>query len=222
MIVAYTPSGQLDKTFGSNGLLTKGTNPIFTHIIDTNNKIVVAYNDGSNNVAIARYLSDGSALDTTFGTNGIIATGIRIAGISGDSNMRIAIDANNYIVAAAVVGQNIVVTRYTANGSAVYSSQSLTITGGASGMLGGNSLSAYTIAKLLIDVNGQIIIIASDTHATQVVTCRTTANLSGLDTLFNPSTGYIRYAVAGGVVSQVATNAMILPTGLIAIVGEEA
>ena len=54
------------------------------------------------------------------------------------------------------------------------------------------------------------------------MTCRTTANLSGLDTLFNPSTGYIRYAVAGGVVSQVATNAMILPTGLIAIVGEEA
>ena len=217
VILAYTAGGKLDKTFASGGYYSQGTNPIYTHVIDSLNNIVIAYNDGSNKVAVARILADGSGLDSTYGSAGIVPSVHRIGTISGNSNMRIAIDNQGYILATAVVGQNIVINRYTLDGTDIYSSQSLTISGGLSGLIGGNGSSAYILAKLLMDIDGKAIIVVYDTDTQQNIVIRTTATLSGLDSTFNAqaTSGYLRY----GTGVDIATDAMISNDGRIIVIG---
>lgn len=229
LIIGYSSQGKLDKSFGSDGsgLFKQGTTGIYTHAIDTENRIVIAYNDGSNNVAVARFLSDGSGLDTSFNTTGttpgIINTADRISGISGNTNMKIAIDTNNQVVVTAVVGSTFVVTRYYQNGTLASGTSIQETIVIAATSLGGTSSSLYTIAKLLIDTDNKAIITAYDAHPTpnDIIVMRLTANLSGLDTtLFNASQGYISYQVSTGN-TQVGTDAMIHPDGRIIVVGSE-
>lgn len=224
LIVGYSSHGKLDSSFGSNGsgLFKQGTTGIYTHAIDTENRILIAYNDGSNNVAVARFLSDGSGLDTSFNTTGttpgIINTADRISGISGNTNMKIAIDTNNQ-----VVGSTFVVTRYYQNGTLASGTSIQETVVIAATSLGGTSSSLYTIAKLLIDTENKTIITAYDAHPTpnDIIVMRLTANLSGLDTtLFNASQGYISYQVSTGN-TQVGTDALIHPDGRIIVVGSE-
>lgn len=216
VLLGYTPAGSLDQTFGLGGCMTRGTNPIYTHVIDSINRIVIAYNDGTNKVAVARILANGSGLDTTFGTNGLVTS--MISGISGNSNMRVAIDSNGKIIVAAVnnSGTNYVINRYLPTGVL---DVSLTIT---SANLGG--ITSLTIAKLLVDTNGKITVVGYDANTTQnkVVIVRTTSTLSGLDTTFNTlqTSGYNKYAIASGV-TQTANDAIIHPDGRILIVGSQ-
>ena len=80
-VARFTPSGQLDKTFGTGGMVT--TEPLGPFptpsalIVQPNGQILVGgFVDGSNkhtagSTVLVRYNSNGS-LDTTFGTGGIV------------------------------------------------------------------------------------------------------------------------------------------------------
>ena len=80
-IARFTPSGQLDSTFGNRGLVTTsftGVVPAVTAVIvQPSGQIVVGGASASgrrnvpSNTVLARYNSNGS-LDTTFGTGGIV------------------------------------------------------------------------------------------------------------------------------------------------------
>jgi uncharacterized delta-60 repeat protein len=80
-IARFTPSGQLDTSFGNDGLVTtdiSGTLPSVTAVIvQPNGQILVGGASGSgrrhvpSNTVLVRYNSNGS-LDTTFGTGGIV------------------------------------------------------------------------------------------------------------------------------------------------------
>ncbi len=80
-IARFTPTGQLDSTFGNGGLVTTsftGVVPAVTAVIvQPNGQIVVGGASASglrhvpSNTVLARYNSNGS-LDTTFGTGGIV------------------------------------------------------------------------------------------------------------------------------------------------------
>jgi uncharacterized delta-60 repeat protein len=80
-VARFTPSGQLDPSFGNDGLVTtdiSGTLPSVTAVIvQLNGQIVVGGASGSGrrhvppNTVLVRYNSNGS-LDTTFGKGGIV------------------------------------------------------------------------------------------------------------------------------------------------------
>lgn len=229
LLLGYTANGKLDTSFGNDGYqsINTGTTGIYTHTIDTQNRIIIAYNDGSNNVAVARFLEDGSGLDTSFNSTGtvpgIINVADRISGISGNTNMNVAIDTNNQVVVTAVVGSKFVIYRYYPDGTITTGSsiqEQLTV---VATDLGGTSSSLYTIARLLIDTDNKTIITAYDAYPTPnlLIVMRATANLSGLDTtLFNSPNGYISYQVSTGS-TQVGTDALIHPDGRIIVVGSE-
>lgn len=77
MMIKYTPTGQLDSTFGTNGVVLKefgqGTSSIKKLGLQSDGKIIAAGrgtpSSGPAYAHIARFNPDGS-LDTTFGTNG--------------------------------------------------------------------------------------------------------------------------------------------------------
>ncbi len=85
LLVGYTSAGQLDYSFGYNGLWQQASNPIFKHLIDRSDRIVIAYNDGADHLAVARILADGSNLDASVNfvgvTPGIISASDMISGI---------------------------------------------------------------------------------------------------------------------------------------------
>jgi uncharacterized delta-60 repeat protein len=81
----YSQDGSLDPTFDNDGIVItsigSGNDHGNTVRIQSDGKIVVAGNSG-NNLAIARYNTNGS-LDNTFGTGGIVTTNIGCANASG-------------------------------------------------------------------------------------------------------------------------------------------
>jgi uncharacterized delta-60 repeat protein len=80
-IARFTPNGQLDTSFGNDGLLTTNISGVFPTvsavIVQPNGQIVVGGVSGSgrrhvaSSTVLVRYNSNGS-LDTTFGTGGIV------------------------------------------------------------------------------------------------------------------------------------------------------
>ena len=216
LLLGYTSAGKLDNSFANNGYQSTntGSTGIYTHAIDTQNRVVIAYNNGSNAVAIARFLADGSALDSAFTTpTPLLAT------ISGNSNFKVAVDSSNNVVAGAITasGNTIAVNKYPAAGGAA--TQTSAITGTALG----NASAVYTISRLIVDAQNNVIVVAYDANAQLVVVVRLVISGAAyiLDTSFNGS-GYISYAVAGATTSNVAKDAMIHPDGRILVVGSEA
>ena len=220
LLLGYTSAGKLDNSFATGGYLTQaGSTALFTQAIDTDNRLVIAYRDTTaNHVFVARYLADGSALDSSFNSGLPVDTGL-IVGASGNSFMRVAVDsANNVIVAAVNAAGNVVAVNSYSNvdGSSTTTFASLPI-----------SVTTFVIGRLLVDVDGKAIVVGYDTTSVQVVIARTTAALTALDSTFNPApnhnpanaTGYLKYAVASGSALQEATSAMVHPDGRILIVG---
>jgi len=127
-LVSFQPDGELDATFGSNGVVvTPGPTSDWanTAVLMPDGKIVVAgygLYDTSNyyyEFRLARYLADGS-LDSGFGNGGIVTTRFDdvYAGVSG-----LAIEANGKLLAggsditAAGEDWKFAVARYNADGS---------------------------------------------------------------------------------------------------------
>ncbi len=117
------PSGSLDSSFGSGGIVTTvfgSLNDVARALaIQSDGKLVVAgyaYIGSTIDFAMARYNTDGS-LDSTFGTGGIVTTPI---GASHDYGYALAIQADGKIVVAgfATFGTaDIAVVRYDTDGS---------------------------------------------------------------------------------------------------------
>jgi len=214
LLLGYTADGKMDSSFGSDGYLVASatSNALYTHAIDTENRVVIAYRDTTaGNVFVARFYADGSGLDTSFSTDGLVDTGIVVAG---NNDMRIAVDASNNVVVAMIASDGTTLTIRSYDAAA--GGQTTTFDPAL-------SLTAFTLSRLLIDLDGKAVIVGSDNVASdQVVIARTTTALTALDTTFNNggTQGYLKYAIAGGATQQ-TTYAMIHPDGRILIVGSE-
>ncbi|MGZ6250596.1 MAG: hypothetical protein ACXWL2_01060, partial [Candidatus Chromulinivorax sp.] len=209
LLLGYTSTGNLDNSFANNGYQSVGTGStgIYTHAIDAQNRIIIAYNN-SGSVAVVRFLADGSAVDSSFTASSNIST------VTSDSNMKVAVDSSNNVYAAAGVasGNSIAVKWYNTSGTQQHTA---TIAGSSLG----NASAVYTISRLIVDAAGNVIVVAYDSNLKQVLVMRLTSALA-LDNTFN-GTGYITYAVGSGSSSQVATDALIHPDGRILVVGSE-
>jgi uncharacterized delta-60 repeat protein len=215
LVLGYTSNGKLDASFGNGGYinssLLSSMTGIYTHAIDTQNRILISWVDtsDSNFVKVSRFLADGSALDTTFGTGGTVSTG---ATTYGNNGIRVALDgSNNVFVAQVAAGQTTVtIYAYDTTGTTLYTALTPAL-----------SLTTFNITRLMIDTTGLVYVIGYDTaESDQIVIARILANLSALDTTFNPSTGYLKYAVAAAT-KQAATDALIHPDGRILVVGSQ-
>jgi uncharacterized delta-60 repeat protein len=121
-LVRYTPSGAIDTSFGTNGVVTVDfgtTVDTFQGLaIDSNDNVLVAGYDGNGAIKVARFTSSG-ALDTTFAGTGTLTVG---AGIyDADGAVRVAADGTNVVVAGTTVGAgglDFYVMRYTGAGEA--------------------------------------------------------------------------------------------------------
>ena len=223
LLLGYGTNGNLDTTFGNDGYLAvTGTSGIYTHAIDTNNMIVIAYVDGSGNGYVARFLADGSALDSTFNSGSPI---LFTAGVVGH-NVKVAVDSSNNVIVAAITasGNSVVLHSYDATSGSSISTATFT------GSVLGNASAVYTIGRLLIDLDSKVVVVASDSNIPNILVARMIASGGAyvLDTQandgtspFNGTFGYKTYAVAGGTVNQVATSALIHPDGRIIIAGSE-
>ena len=82
LLIGYTLAGVLDTSFGtsSSGFITLASSTFSDMLIDSNNGIYVDYAVTSGNIKIAKYLANGSGLDTSnFGASGIVDTGLAVA-----------------------------------------------------------------------------------------------------------------------------------------------
>jgi uncharacterized delta-60 repeat protein len=101
-LVRYTSAGQLDTTFGTNGITLTTFAEIafdpFGFAVQTNGDFlvggVVTNKAGLNGFGLARYTSNG-ILDTTFGTNGLVATKV---GTRSDAPSALLLQPNGQIV----------------------------------------------------------------------------------------------------------------------------
>ena len=215
VLLGYTAAGKLDTSFGLGGgyqSTDTGSAGIYSHVVDTANRIPFVYN-AAGTVNVARMLADGSGLDSAFATpTPLIST------VISNSDMRVAIDSSNNVVVAAITasGNTIAVKQYPAAGGTA--TQTAAITGTALG----NALAVYTISKLLVDTQNNVIVVAYDTQAEKAVVVRLVDDSGSyiLDTTFN-STGYIAYSVGSGTTAQVTKDAMVHPDGRIIVVGSE-
>lgn len=123
-IARYTTNGALDGTFGVGGIRTTslgaGDDEINGMAIAGNGKIVVAGQtvvNLDNQFALARYTTAG-ALDTSFGSGGIVKTNI---GLGSDAANALAIQGDGEIVAGGRsnngTDRDFALVRYTSNGS---------------------------------------------------------------------------------------------------------
>jgi uncharacterized delta-60 repeat protein len=113
-LARYTPSGSLDRSFGSAGEVAAPAGAAGGIARQPDGKLVVAGSGGSGFVLV-RYTSDG-LLDTTFGTRGTTQTDF---GPMSAQAAAVAIQADGKIVAAGPLGAaaGFAVARYNANGS---------------------------------------------------------------------------------------------------------
>ncbi len=127
-LVRYTPTGQLDTTFGTNGITLTTFSGIafdpFGFAVQTNGDFliggVVTNKAGLHGFGLARYTSNGF-LDTTFGANGVVATKV---GTQSDATSALLLQPNGKIVMGGFEvggGQGaqgmMSLVRYNANGS---------------------------------------------------------------------------------------------------------
>ena len=213
MILGYTQHGKLDKTFGADGYyFTSSADGIFTHAIDTSDRVVFAYVNGSNVVVLARLLADGSALDTSFNTVGSVTTTITTVDVS--SEVRVAVDNNGKVVVAGFnnTAQLLTIERYNDDGT-IETSAIGTDDDVIYGFTDG------TITKLIVDEDNKIIVVGTDVvgGVANIFVFRILADMSGFDTTFN-TTGYIIY---GNTNNQAPTDAIMHPDGRVVIVGSE-
>jgi uncharacterized delta-60 repeat protein len=150
-LVRYTADGDLDTSFGDDGIVTTNFGSGSTDrgqavVLQPDGKIVVA---GSSNgdFALARYNADGT-LDATFGSGGLVTTDFG----GEDEAVSIQIQPDGKLVVAGDSGEQHAFARYNVDGS-------LDVGFGASGkqIVGPSASTAYSTAGALILSDGKII-----------------------------------------------------------------
>ena len=222
VLLGYTSIGKLDASFGIDGiqLSNTGATGIYAHVIDTQNRIVIAYNNAGK-LEVARFLPDGSALDDTFGTAGLVTTNITGLQTGVNNNFKVVVDGSGNVIVAAITGDGttshiVTVYSYVPDGTSVNAINSFTAGTG----FPGSTSSTFTIGRLLVDTQGNVIVVAYDSHPTpNTILVTQLVSALTLDPNFNGS-GYLTYKVSTGS-TQVVTDALIHPDGRILVVGSE-
>ncbi len=216
----YTITGQLDQSFGAGGSVTQdtGATGIYASVIDSQDRLLIAYNDGSGNLILARILSDGSGLDLTFGgeENGTFLLDYE-GTLTSNNSFRIAIDTSSNIIVAAVLADGTLVqmNQLDENGTDIVKSTSFEF---------GGSLTGYQIGKLLINNDNNIVVIGADTNSILIAQIlHNGSTFLRLDPDFNASDtpGYLRYTIDVRDTSyvQMIRSALIHPDGRYIFVG---
>ncbi|MDP3788413.1 MAG: hypothetical protein Q8Q60_03820 [Candidatus Chromulinivorax sp.] len=216
----YTIAGLLDQSFGAGGYVEQGSTGLYVSIVDQKDRIIIAYNDGSGNLILARMLSDGSGLDVTFGEEGTGMFYLDYEGtLSSNNSFRIALDQDGTIFIVSILSDGIVMAVYAFNPDTLDTKSS---SFNASDF--GDSLSGFVIGKLLINSEGNLVIAGAD--ASSILVAQITVHEEGfliLDPNFNASDtpGYLRYSISAmrTVSGQYITNALIHPDGRYIFVG---
>jgi uncharacterized delta-60 repeat protein len=121
VITKYLPNGDLDTSFGVDGITTTYINDeptiVFPLVVQTDGKFLVAFRKEETNnlqtLILHRYLTNGT-LDLSFGTNGILVTNLVAGNIYGS----IATKENGDIVVAMRLGPSVVIlTQFTSDGT---------------------------------------------------------------------------------------------------------
>lgn len=121
VLVGYTSKGALDTSFGSGtGQISVGTTGIHSLIIDSLDRIYVAYDNGSNQMILARYRPNGFGLDTSFNpggsTPGQVDNALN-ATLTGSDQVRLAFDPDGNILVAGVETAGMKIASYDTSGS---------------------------------------------------------------------------------------------------------
>jgi uncharacterized delta-60 repeat protein len=121
-VARYDPSGNLDPSFGTGGIVTTpiGTDSLANAVtIDAQNRVIVVGQSFGTDAdwAIARYMSSGQ-LDPSFGAGGKVVTAI---GDASDDARAVAIDAQGRIVVGGTrgilgTGNTLAIARYLPSG----------------------------------------------------------------------------------------------------------
>jgi uncharacterized delta-60 repeat protein len=116
MLAAYTPSGALDLSFGTNegeggtGSMGFADEAIYSFIIDEDDRPIIVYYNGSD-VTISCVTPNGSGLDETFGTAGSIVDALNTT-ITETSQARIGVDPDGNILVVGATATTIKLARY--------------------------------------------------------------------------------------------------------------
>ncbi len=221
-LARYNTNGTLDTSFGTNGVVTtsiSGSNfsQINSITMQSNGQIVAGgyatqIVSGINEFALARYNPNG-ALDTSFGTNGVVTTSI-----SGSTNNQInsvLIQSNGQIVAGGSTiingASEFVLARYNSNGTldSSFDTNGIVITS----INGSTSSGIFSIA---MQSDGQII--AAGGSSGELALTRYNTNGS-LDTSFGTD-GIVTTAISGFTSSQInsisiQSNGQIVAAGYV-------
>lgn len=205
-VVRYKADGTLDASFGESGIATKrifGNAGAYDFAFQNTGKIItVGYtvNAGTREFGLVRFNTDGS-LDTTFGSVGTIVTPIG----SDACAYAIAVQSNNYIIAAGVSNAKFALARYKANGS-------LDTTFGFGGIVTTAIGSSAQINDIVLQSDGKIVAVGFSQN--DIALARYTRNGS-LDTTFGSGGIVITEAGTTALANSVSlqSNGQIIVSG---------
>jgi len=184
-LARYTPSGALDPTFGSGGIVfTPQANFLNGLAIQADGKIIASGGGRTGNAGpstLARYNPDGT-LDATFGTSGIVTSTF------GTGNTAVVLQSDGKIVTTAVNNGNFGVARYlpsdpqigwfTASANPVTAGSNLTLTAGS--ITDANPGASVTQVAFYVQVNGTNTLLGYGTQTSTGVWTLASTNTFGL------------------------------------------
>lgn len=215
-VVRYNVDGSRDSGFGTSGIFTLDVSGVSVDTatsvnVQTDGKIVVGgyKRTGSNNdFAVARILADGSDVDATFGTSGIVITSL---GANDDQLFGGQLQTDGKIVVAGTTSLDIALARYNTDGT-------LDTSFDADGIVITDIPAHSSFARALrIESDGKIVAAGRRTNGSDAnfVICRYLPN-GTLDNLFDQD-GMI--TVDFGAINDQANAVALAPDGKIVVAG---
>jgi len=229
VIAGYDLEGVLDPTFGDNGIVhVQDSVALHSMFIDSDDSIVLSYQNGSNQANITRIQENGQPYTmlqagSTFGTDGTIVD-VFGSNVGAADQVKITVDADDKIIIAASTASDnsMKIRRYLSTGDVDTTfntdGSSLTITVGA-------TLDRSVVSRLMANSVGQYVITGYEDYnaGTENPLIAQVTNAGVLDTSFNAddTPGMNIFTIPGGGTVQKIMGSVILPDGKIAAVGQE-
>jgi len=206
----------LDNSFGTSSRFTDSSvDSIHSFVIDPTDNIVAGFvGTSGSTMKIARVRPNGSALDTTFNSTGIVTTDVTSA--SGTKPVRVALDSAGKTVAATTTTTGISVRRYDDAGTTEDVSFDITNTASA--------LTSPVITQLLTTATNQIIVLGYEGITDGNMFAMRLTSGGALDTTFNPTgavPGVLSYQIDNSLTNHNLYAAAIAQDGRIVSVGFE-
>lgn len=214
IVQAYTCYGAQDALFASDGTYNTAVNSAVIGLaVDSKNRILLAYRNG-NTVEVRRLKPNGFQLDTTFDTDGILAT--NLTSVTSNNDVKLVVHSDDTFSVVAVNGTAaFMVRRYSTTGSLT---GSLTVTPVDPGT---DPVPVLKNARALND--GSLLIVGYDSANVQLLLARVTSAMA-VDTSLGESyagandnsSGVLQLSV--GVLDQF-NDVQVLSTGRLLVAG---